>query len=193
MKKLTPDNYRSMPWKNGAGTTIEIAAFPEGAAISDFTWRVSRAQVVVDGGFSHFDGIDRSLALLDGNGMRLLVNGQALLVDQYHNIAIFAGDADTSAQLLDGPISDFNLMTRRSLCSHKLTHWVGQAEHKLPTNSVLLYCAKGAGMIIRKSALHELIADEAVQFVSNQEGAEFTLHSRADSAFYCVQITMNEH
>ena len=64
MKILRPADYRSMPWKNGAGTTIEIAVFPEQAGLDDFVWRVSRAQVVADGGFSHFAGIDRSLALL---------------------------------------------------------------------------------------------------------------------------------
>jgi environmental stress-induced protein Ves len=192
MKKLTPENYRSMPWKNGAGTTIEIAVFPENAAIADFTWRVSRAQVVSDGGFSHFDGIDRSLALLGGQGMRLTSGGVAHQVDQQNTIAIFAGDVATHAELLDGPISDFNLMTRRTVCSHVLTHWVGQAEHKLPDNAMLLYCARGAGMIIGKQSHHELNTDEAVQFLSNGEVAEFTLHSRADSIFYCVQITMNE-
>ncbi|PRC90896.1 HutD/Ves family protein [Solimicrobium silvestre] len=193
MKKLSPADYRSMPWKNGAGTTIEIAVFPEHAKLEDFIWRVSRAQVVSDGGFSHFAGIDRSLALLQGSGMRLSVNEFSLKVDAENNIAIFAGDAATHAELINGAISDFNLMSRRSICSHKLNHWVGAATRQLPVGAVLLYCAQGSGQLRGKNTTYDLDLheDETLQFSSTEEVNEYTLHSTAGSSFYCVQITMN--
>ena len=53
------------PWKNGGGTTTEVAAFPPGAPLENFGWRVSIAQVARSGPFSLFPGIDRTLALLD--------------------------------------------------------------------------------------------------------------------------------
>ena len=68
---LTPADYRPMPWKNGAGRTTEIAAHPAGAALDAFAWRVSIADVERDGPFSRFPGIDRTIVLLDGAGMRL--------------------------------------------------------------------------------------------------------------------------
>jgi len=51
-----------MPWKNGGGTTTEIAVAPEGASLNDFDWRISMAHVGADGPFSSFPGIDRTLS-----------------------------------------------------------------------------------------------------------------------------------
>src|SRR5688500_2425780 len=44
-RHLTPANYRVMPWKNGQGTTTEIAAFPPGAGLETFVWRISMADI----------------------------------------------------------------------------------------------------------------------------------------------------
>src|SRR6476619_3067787 len=71
VRLLTPNDYRSMPWKNGAGRTTEIAVHPPGAALDAFAWRVSIADVERDGPFSRFPGIDRTIVLLGGSGMRL--------------------------------------------------------------------------------------------------------------------------
>src|SRR4029077_2512621 len=75
VRLLTPNDYRSMPWKNGAGRTTEIAVHPPGAALDAFAWRVSIADVEQDGPFSRFPGIDRTIVLLGGSGMRLRGTG----------------------------------------------------------------------------------------------------------------------
>jgi environmental stress-induced protein Ves len=188
MKKISSDQYRSMPWKNGAGTTIEMAVFPDHAGIDDFEWRVSRASVVADGSFSHFAGIDRSLALLDGQGMCLTINAADQQVDAHNNIAVFPGDANIHARLLDGAISDFNLMSRRTICRHQLTHWTGKASRPLPADTVLVYCAKGSGRLVADDGELLLVQDESVQFSSADQSASAILHAAADSRFYCVQI-----
>ena len=59
------------PWKNGGGMTREVAAYPVGASLDTFVWRVSVADVEQPGPFSTFAGIDRTLVLLAGAGMRL--------------------------------------------------------------------------------------------------------------------------
>lgn len=188
MKRLSPAQYRSMPWKNGKGTTIEIAVFPEQAFLNDFQWRVSRAAVMEDGGFSYFEGIDRSLALLQGQGMRLNVDSVLQQVDANNNIAVFAGDASTYAELIAGPITDFNLMTRRSSCTHALSCWEGEASRALPSEAALLYCARGSGTLTGDQNPVELQDDESVQFSAQDQVTDFTLHCAANSRFYCVQI-----
>ena len=60
-----------MPWKNGGGTTAEIAAFPDGAGFNAFDWRISLAEVASDGPFSAFPGIDRTLMLVEGARLAL--------------------------------------------------------------------------------------------------------------------------
>ena len=55
----------------GGGSTTEIAVAPPGAGFDDFDWRVSLATITQDGPFSAFPGIDRTLALVDGDGCLL--------------------------------------------------------------------------------------------------------------------------
>ncbi|OWW04575.1 HutD-family protein [Rhizobium sp. R72] len=111
---LRSSTYRRMPWKNGCGETVEIAISPEGATLSDFGWRLSMATVATDGPFSIFAGIDRTLSILDGNGMSLTIDGEApVLLTQDSAPLAFPADVSVSATLPDGPIMDLNVMTRR--------------------------------------------------------------------------------
>jgi len=114
MRILRAAEQRRMPWKNGGGTTTEIAVWPAEAGLDDFDWRVSMARVESDGPFSRFPGVDRSLSILDGAGLMLTV-GEARPVALTGDSAAlaFAADVPTSATLIAGPITDLNVMTRR--------------------------------------------------------------------------------
>jgi len=118
---LRSSTYRRMPWKNGGGETVEIAVSPDGAALSDFDWRISMAAVATDGPFSIFAGIDRTLSILDGNGMSLTIGGEApVLLTQDSAPLAFPADISVSATLADGPILDLNVMTRRNGFGHRI-------------------------------------------------------------------------
>lgn len=104
-----------VPWRNGGGTTREVAAEPRHAHAGDaFAWRVSIAQVATAGPFSTFAGVDRSLWLLRGRGMVLDIDGRQVRLRQTHERVDFAGEAKVTARLLDGPTEDLNLMVARS-------------------------------------------------------------------------------
>lgn len=111
---LRDGEHRVMPWKNGGGSTTEVAVGPEGAGLDGFDWRISMATVAADGPFSLFPGIDRTLAILGGAGLVLhgLDAGPVRLTRGSAPFA-FPADAAVSATLLDGPITDLNVMTRR--------------------------------------------------------------------------------
>src|SRR5262245_28609327 len=103
-----------MPWKNGLGTTREIAINPAGSTMTDaaFRWRFSIADVPQSGPFSSFPGIDRHIMVINGTGMVLRVgSGAPERLGPFAPFA-FSGDAETSCELIDGPIQDFNLMVR---------------------------------------------------------------------------------
>ncbi len=121
MKLLRAKDYKRMPWKNGGGETVEIAIFPEKASLADFDWRVSMATVATDGPFSSFPGIDRTLSILQGKGMRLMIGGRkpALMTGETAPLP-FPADVATSATLVDGPIVDLNVMTRRGRLTHSV-------------------------------------------------------------------------
>ena len=110
-----------MPWKNGGGVTHEIAADPPGASLDDFAWRISMAEVAADGPFSRFEGIDRTLCLLDGAGIVLVSPDWAATIDLAATPFAFAGEAAVDGRLIDGPILDLNVMSRRDAARHHVT------------------------------------------------------------------------
>jgi uncharacterized protein len=145
MRHLRAKSYRRQPWKNGGGETIEIAVSPAGAGIDDFDWRVSMARVEADGPFSAFPDIDRTLTILEGEGIELIFEGQAPVRIQGEPHA-FPGDVATQAKLLDGPITDLNVMTRRGRLTHRVRpiSASGIVDFVVRSPTALLYCHRGA-------------------------------------------------
>jgi len=102
-----------MPWANGGGSTHEVMVWPEGAAMADFDWRVSLAEVSEPGPFSALPDVDRLLLLVEGAGMTLRIDGDEVEASSDQPVA-FAGELDASCVVLaDGPTLDLNVMTRR--------------------------------------------------------------------------------
>ncbi|RWO95839.1 MAG: HutD family protein [Mesorhizobium sp.] len=146
MHVLREAEYRSMPWKNGGGVTTEIAVSPAGAALDDFDWRVSMARVESGGPFSGFAGVDRTLAVLEGEGIILDIAGHpAATVTKTSAPLSFPADAPTQAALIAGPIIDLNVMTRRG----RMTHAVERVVISAPTDihsvadATLILCFDG--------------------------------------------------
>lgn len=122
-----------MPWKNGGGVTTEIMAWPPAAGLDDFDWRISMAQVAAGGPFSVFAGIDRTLAVLAGT-MRLAAgDAEPVALSPQSQPYVFPGDVSTGATLIDGPVLDFNVMTRRG----RVSHAVERLEFSEPTEIAL--------------------------------------------------------
>ncbi|KQP18100.1 HutD family protein [Pseudorhodoferax sp. Leaf267] len=101
------------PWKNGGGSTREVACWPAGAGFDEFLWRVSIASIAASGPFSRFAGVDRVITLLDGDGVLLQGQGVDHRLDRPLAPFAFRGDVALDCTLLGGACSDFNVMTRR--------------------------------------------------------------------------------
>ncbi len=110
---LAPADYRRTPWKNGGGVTTEIASGPPHAGLDAFDWRVSIADVEADGAFSRFPGVERTIALISGGGMRLAVGDRDVELRAPFEPYTFDGANDVHCTLIAGPVRDFNLMIRR--------------------------------------------------------------------------------
>ncbi|MEA3185609.1 MAG: uncharacterized protein QOJ74_2086 [Ilumatobacteraceae bacterium] len=108
---LPATRHTRMRWANGGGWTTELIAEPSS---SSWEWRLSVADVDAAGPFSPLPGVDRSIALLRGNGFALTVGGGSeRVIDAPFHAFDFSGDEATSCRLIDGPVQDVNLMTRR--------------------------------------------------------------------------------
>ena len=116
---LRASTYRRTPWKNGGGETMVIAISPLDSNLDTFDWRLSMATVRRDGPFSTFAGIDRTVCILDGAGIQLSVADEpARRLKEASPPFSFSGDAAAHSRLIDGAVTDFNVMTRRDRCAH---------------------------------------------------------------------------
>ena len=139
------------PWKNGGGHTTEIAAVPPGAAFDEFDWRISLATIAQDGPFSVFRGIDRTLALVEGPGVSLEVDGDSRFVlSEEAPIVEFPGEAEVTASMLGEATTDFNVMTRRSRCHHRLGRrsLEGISEFAPRGDVTILFLAEGESLSV---------------------------------------------
>ncbi len=146
-----------VPWKNGGGTTAEVAAFPEGSGFDTFGWRISMADVASDGPFSIFPGIDRTLIVVEGEGIELDVEGIAYRLDEDAPKLSFSGDDITAGRLLSEPIRDLNVMTRRGQFRHR-TRFVesGVALLAEETHVAFLVALDGPFDVTLDSTIHSL-------------------------------------
>lgn len=146
MHTLRASDYKQMPWKNGGGVTTEIAVSPLAASAADFDWRISMAIVASDGPFSTFDNIDRTLTILDGNGIELDIERQLVirLTSDAEPFA-FPGDVPTAATLIAGPVTDLNVMTRRGSWTHAVTRQTIEKPflHQMDADVTMIFCCEG--------------------------------------------------
>ena len=132
------------PWKNGGGATREIACWPAGTGLDSFDWRISVATIAADGAFSVFAGIDRSITLLSGDGVRLHGEHGTHRLDQPLVPFAFAGETPIRATLLGGASEDFNVMTRRGRCRADVKVWRQAADWPSePPHAALLLAVQG--------------------------------------------------
>ena len=164
MKILRAATHKRMPWKNGGGETVEIAVFPENAALGDFDWRVSMATVATDGPFSIFEGIDRTLSILSGDGMALAIDGrEPVLLTKISTPLAFPADVPVMATLTGGAITDLNVMTRRGRLEHSVERLaVDGMEETVQAGTVLLVCRDGTLICTYNGTQIDLDHDDAL-------------------------------
>jgi environmental stress-induced protein Ves len=196
MKKFTSKDFRTMPWKNGGGSTTELAIFPQGASLDNFMWRLSTATVASDGPFSFFPEIDRSLAILSGDSLTLTtqhpkeadaVLTQMRLTSESEPYR-FAGEDVVMGKLSQGLIVDLNCMTRRTTCQHHMQK-LTQGEHHIAAadaQQILLYCAQGNVNI----GDEQIGQEELLVFDEAHKGNDTELHIKAnqDAVLYLIKI-----
>ncbi|MEU7074600.1 HutD family protein [Streptomyces narbonensis] len=112
-------------WLNGGGTTRQIASRPAGDG--DFSWRASIADIERDGPFSAFPGVDRTLTLLAGDGVRLTCPGVFdRLLERAGEPFAFSGDLALDAELPGGSCRVLNIMVRRGRTTARVERVTGR-------------------------------------------------------------------
>lgn len=119
MQRLTHQDFRVMPWKNGGGTTTELLHLQDDE--EETLFRLSRAQVSQHGPFSILPGMERLLLVITGEGLQLELSGELLELRPGDPPLRFAGELSVYCDLIEGPVEDFNVMIDRNYGSADLT------------------------------------------------------------------------
>lgn len=185
MRIIRAADCLSMPWKNGGGTTTEIAVAPEGASLSDFDWRISMAHVGQDGPFSSFPGIDRTLSVLTGAGITLAFgDGERMRLDRSSAPYAFAADRAVDGVLVDGPIDDLNVMSRRGRWRHRVER-LARADSLTASEGLLVLVARKGDWQVNGAALPA--GDSAML---DTPGRVELAVSGGEAELYAVRLTM---
>jgi len=190
MRIIRSADYRTMPWKNGGGETVEIAIWPPDASLDGFDWRLSQAHVASSGPFSGFPGVDRTLAVLKGRGIRLSVagRGMATLGPETPPFS-FPADVPAEAELIDGAIDDLNVMTRRASHRHRLSRVSATAPLALERHGdLLMVVVHGATAKVKtNSEEHSLAAGDTV-LLDRPDEMRIEIAPVAPATLYVVDI-----
>lgn len=173
MQRFDLNQIAPSPWKNGGGSTREIACWPQGAGMDSFGWRVSVATIAQAGPFSAFPGIDRQIMLLDGDGVQLVSStaGIGHALQQRWQPFAFSGDAALDCRLLGGLSTDFNVMTRRGQWAATLQIQDGAAQ---PGRSAAGLCMVLRGSFAQGDAV--LHAGQGLWWDATQDAAPLQPH-----------------
>jgi environmental stress-induced protein Ves len=187
VKVLRAADYKTMPWKNGMGSTTEIAISPAEAKLDDFDWRVSMAQVASDGPFSLFAGIDRTLLVLEGNGIDLRVAGSPPVRIDPEMIHSFPGDQPTSATLVDGMIVDLNVMTRRNTVLHDVKR-IKLARHLdfIVSTQTIFLVEQGEIEVVDLATMVQLGARDAI--IVDETTPNLTFNTSGSAQVIAIQL-----
>lgn len=166
---IPPNHFKQISWKNGQGTTTELA-INAGGTIDDFDWRLSIASVIEDGVFSNFSGYLRQLILIKGNGIELNHNNTSLdKLTKLLDSATFDGGNQTIGTLYDGPIKDFNIMTKDNRYTAKIETMVEKGDIVLKQEPLcFIYCLdKGAKLTTEDGLINQTINPKHLIKITN--------------------------
>ena len=194
MRIIRASACRTMPWKNGGGTTTEIAAHPPGASLDGFDWRISMAHVGTDGPFSVFPGIDRTLSVLTGGGIALAFgDGESKRLERSTEPYPFAADRPVEGRLVDGPIDDLNVMTRRGRWLHKVTRLSGTGPIRLDmAGELMVLVARSDGWMIGLQEHRETLAIGDSALLESVEGVVLT-NAHEDGEIFAIELSAAPH
>jgi len=190
MRIIRSSDYRRMPWKNGGGETAEIAVSPAGASLDAFDWRVSQAHVGASGPFSRFPGIDRTLAVLAGHGIRLSIAGrEAVSLDPDTPPFVFSGDDAAESRLIGGAIDDLNVMTRRDRYRHRLSRLAAGAPVSLTRHGDLLAAVvRGAAATASTDTEAHALASGDTVLLDRSDGPRLEIAPAAAAQLYVIDL-----
>lgn len=182
IKLLTKSDYKKSTWKNGQGTTEEIFIYPETAQFSHdpFWFRISSALIQSENDFSIFQGYQRLLTVIDGQGLDL--NGEVLNLDQ---ILKFSGSESINCKPLNSSVIDLGLIFNDQLVDAEMQLLqFGDLQMELdPKSFYFIFCSEGLIMAPMKVKRFETL------FLHNETSVQL---QSPDVIAFLITVTLTE-
>jgi len=154
---LDPARYRRTPWRNGGGTTVDIAQ-------EDGVWRFGRTPITASGPFSDYAGFDRVQVLVAGHGLVLQTPGGEIDLRLPFKPVRFAGETPIVSRLEAGPVEVVNLIGDRAKVWIDLQMLHAGATLGRSAGAHLAYAADGAVVLaIDGQPQQQLAPDHALR------------------------------
>ena len=186
-KFLTDNDFIQMPWRNGGGFTTELFLIEDSSGKSPFLFRLSKAWVNHPGPFSFFPGIDRTVLLIQGSGLRLdFSETDSFLLHKDSAPLHFKGEDKIECTLVEGPCLDFNVMVNRGWGKTQVNTRYQKAKESF------IYQSKDKMFIYLDQPFPQLItldSNEKYQLISDQDlrVIEIVLTQRDDESGHTVE------
>ncbi len=156
---LDPARYRRTPWKNGGGTTTDIADDGD-------IWRFGRTPITAPGPFSDYSGFDRLQVLVAGRGLVLETPKGEIDVRTPFRPVRFAGETPIESRLEAGPVEVVNLIGARSAVRIALEVLQPGDRQTVEAGTHIAYAATGAAALEVDGTGHALPADHALHIAA---------------------------
>lgn len=164
---LMPSGFTRSPWKNGGGTTIDIAeANRPGHAPGDWAgllWRFGRTAILAPGPFSDLAGCDRAQVVVRGEGLVLDLPDGEIDVRTPWSPVRFRGEDRITSRLEAGPVEVVNLIADRAQCDIELMVMGASSQRNCRRGTHILYAAGGLASVAIDGKRHDLAPDHALQ------------------------------
>lgn len=145
---LPPESFRSKPWKNGGGVTLDIADAcrpgADPAGWEGMIWRLGRTSIVHPGPFSDLTGYERLQAVIVGSGLVLDGTDGEIDLRQPFRPVRYDGSLPLVSRLENGPVEVLNLMVDRALCAADMVVPVAGQDMALSGGIHILYAPDAA-------------------------------------------------
>lgn len=113
MQIIDAERVAPTRWKNGGGTTRVLLSLPDP---DRWHLRITLADVEQDGPFSAYPGVQRWIAIVEGQGVHLEFENHQQTLSPGGEPLAFDGAKPPYGHLLQGPTRDLNLMSSAGQC-----------------------------------------------------------------------------
>jgi len=153
IRHLKASDYPLQTWKNGQGTTLELAVDEK----TPYRWRLSSATMIGASEFSLYEGYQRALILLGPGPLHLRHEGAGHRSLASFEVYSFSGDLKTKAELI-GAAQDFNVWAkhgeaRASVFAMNLKDQE-RVDFPLKGDEHFIYCVEGSLSLFERNTDH---------------------------------------